>query len=37
MAGEDVNLEHSTQEQEERCTTTGFEFHRGIENSATMF
>jgi hypothetical protein len=38
MAGEDDNLEHSSQEQEERRTMTiGFEFHRGLENSATMF
>jgi hypothetical protein len=38
MAGEDDDLEHSTQEQEERRTTViSFEFHRGLENSATMF
>jgi hypothetical protein len=35
---EDDDLEHPTQEQEERRTTTiGFEFHRGFKNSATMF
>jgi hypothetical protein len=38
MAGEDDDLEHSSQEQEERRTMTiGFEFHRGLENSATTF
>jgi hypothetical protein len=37
-AGEDDNLKHSAQEQEERHTTTiGFEFHRGLKNSATTF
>jgi hypothetical protein len=36
--GEDDDLEHPAQEQEERRTTTiGFEFHEGLENSATMF
>jgi hypothetical protein len=38
MTGEDDDLEHLTQEQEERHTTTiGFEFHRGLKNSTTMF
>jgi hypothetical protein len=38
MAGEDDDLKHLTQEQEERRTTTiGFEFPRGLKNSATMF
>jgi hypothetical protein len=37
-AEEDDDLEHPTQEQEERRTTTiGFEFPRGLKNSATMF
>jgi hypothetical protein len=32
------NLVYPTQEQEERRTTMiGFEFHRGLKNSATMF
>jgi hypothetical protein len=36
--GEDDNLEHPTQEQEERCMMTiGFNFSRGLKNSATMF
>jgi hypothetical protein len=36
--GEDDDLEHPAQEQEERrMTTIGFEFHRGLKNSATMF
>jgi hypothetical protein len=36
--GEDDELEHPTQEQEERRTTTiDFEFYRGLKNSATMF
>jgi hypothetical protein len=36
--GEDDNLGHSTQEQEKRRTMTiGFEFHRGLKNSATTF
>jgi hypothetical protein len=34
----DDDLEHSAQEQEERCTTTiDFEFHRGLKNSVTTF
>jgi hypothetical protein len=38
MAGEDNDLKHLTQEQEERRTTTiGFEFPRGLKNLATMF
>jgi hypothetical protein len=38
MTGEDDNLEHLIQEQEERRTMTiGFEFHRGLKNSMTMF
>jgi hypothetical protein len=37
-AGEDDNLEHLIQEQEEwRTTMIGFEFHRGLKNSTTMF
>jgi hypothetical protein len=37
MAGEDNDLKHPAQEQEEQCTTTvGFEFPRGLKNSATM-
>jgi hypothetical protein len=37
-AEEDDDLEHPTQEQEERRTTTiGFEFPRGLKNSATTF
>jgi hypothetical protein len=37
-AGEDDDLEHPAQEQEERCTTMiGFEFHQGLKNSATTF
>jgi hypothetical protein len=37
-AGEDDNLERSAQEQEEQRTTTiGFEFHRCLKNSATTF
>jgi hypothetical protein len=36
--GEDDDLEYLTQEQKERRTTMiGFEFHRDLENSATMF
>jgi hypothetical protein len=36
--GEDDDIEHLTQEQEERCTTAiGFEFHRCLKNSATTF
>jgi hypothetical protein len=36
--GEDDDLEHSTEKQEERCTTTvGFEFYRGLKNSAVTF
>jgi hypothetical protein len=36
--GEDDDLEHPAQEQEERRTTTiGFEFPRGLKNSATTF
>jgi hypothetical protein len=36
--GEYDDLEHPAQEQEERHTMTiGFEFHRGLKNSATMF
>jgi hypothetical protein len=35
---EDNNLEHPAQGQEERHTMTiGFEFHRGLKNSATTF
>jgi hypothetical protein len=38
MMVEDDDPERSTQEQEERHTMTiGFEFHRGLENSATTF
>jgi hypothetical protein len=37
-AGEDNNLEHPTQEQEEwRTTTIGFEFYRGFKNLTTTF
>jgi hypothetical protein len=37
-AEEDDDLEHPTQEQEERRTTTiGFEFPQGLKNSATTF
>jgi hypothetical protein len=36
--GEDDDLEHPAQEQEERRTTMiGFEFHRGLKNSVTTF
>jgi hypothetical protein len=36
--GEDDDLEHLAQEQEERCTTTiGFEFHQGLKNSTITF
>jgi hypothetical protein len=36
--GEDDDLEHLTQEQEERRRTTiDFKFHRGLKNSTTMF
>jgi hypothetical protein len=36
--GEDDDLEHLTQEQEERHTTNiGFEFHRGLKNSVITF
>jgi hypothetical protein len=36
--GEDDDLEHPAQEQEERRTTTiSFEFHRGPKNSVTTF
>jgi hypothetical protein len=36
--GEDDDLEHPAQEQEERCTTTiGFEFHRCLKNLTTTF
>jgi hypothetical protein len=36
--GEDDDIEHPTQEQEEQYTMTiGFEFHRGLKNSATTF
>jgi hypothetical protein len=35
---EDDDLEHPAEEQEERCTTTiGYEFPRGLKNSATTF
>jgi hypothetical protein len=38
MAGEDDDLEHPTQKQEERRTTTiGFEFYGGLKNSAVTF
>jgi hypothetical protein len=38
LVGEDGNLEHPTQEQEEWCMTTiSFEFHQGLKNSATTF
>jgi hypothetical protein len=38
MTGEDDDLEHPTQEQEERrMTTIGFEFHQGLKNSVTTF
>jgi hypothetical protein len=37
-AGEDKDLEHPTQEQEEWSTTTiDFEFPRGLKNLATTF
>jgi hypothetical protein len=37
-AGEDNDLEHLTQEQEERrMMTIGFKFHRGLKNSAIIF
>jgi hypothetical protein len=37
-AGEDDDLEHPTQEQEEwRTMTIDFEFHRGLKNSSTTF
>jgi hypothetical protein len=37
-AGEDNNLEHPTQEQEEwRTTTIGFEFYRSFKNSTITF
>jgi hypothetical protein len=36
--GEDDDLEHQTQEQEEQYTTViGFKFPRSLKNSATMF
>jgi hypothetical protein len=36
MAVEDDDLKRPTQEQEERCAMSiGFEFHRGLKNSAT--
>jgi hypothetical protein len=35
-AGEDDDLEHHSQEQEERCTMAfGFEFSQGLKSSAT--
>jgi hypothetical protein len=38
MVGEDHDLEHPAQEQEEWCLTTiSFEFHRGLKNSVTTF
>jgi hypothetical protein len=38
MAGEDNDLEHTAQEQEERRTMTiGFKFPRGLKNSAITF
>jgi hypothetical protein len=38
MAGEDDDLEHLTQEQEERRTMTiGFKFYGGLKNSTTTF
>jgi hypothetical protein len=38
MVEEDDNLEHPTQELEERRTMTiGFDFSRGLKNSATIF
>jgi hypothetical protein len=38
MAGEDDDIEHPAQEQEEwRTTTISFEFHQGLKNSATTF
>jgi hypothetical protein len=38
MVEEDDNLEHPTQELEERRTMTiGFDFPRGLKNSAAMF
>jgi hypothetical protein len=38
MMGEDDDLQHPAQEQEERRTMTiRFEFTRGLKNSATMF
>jgi hypothetical protein len=38
IVGEDNDLEHPTQEQEEQRTAmTGFELPRGLKNSATMF
>jgi hypothetical protein len=38
LTGEDDDLEHLAQEQEERCMTMiGFEFHRGLKNSVTTF
>jgi hypothetical protein len=38
MAGDNDNLEHPAQEQEERHTITiGFEFPPGLKNSATTF
>jgi hypothetical protein len=37
-AGEDDDLEHLAQEQEERhMMTIDFEFPQGLKNSATMF
>jgi hypothetical protein len=38
MVGEDDNLKHPTQEQEERRTTTiSFKFTRGLKNSVITF
>jgi hypothetical protein len=37
-AGEDDDLDHQAQEQEEQHTTMiSFKFHRGLKNLVTMF